>query len=97
MKFPNRTFFFFGDAPGSCKIIAGSALYSHTAITHAKSVQPDSATVNTNVTTDPGGIKANSIVILRKAVAEAKRLVRLYSIGRDSGVMLQQSCYASLA
>ena len=52
---------------------------------------------STNVTTDPGGLKANSIVMLRKAVAEAKRLVRLYSIGRDSGVMLLQSCYASLA
>ena len=41
-------------------------------------VRPDSATVNTNVTTDPGGLKANSIVILRQAAAEAKRVVRLY-------------------
>ena len=90
-------FFFFGDAPDSRKIIAGSALYSHTAITHAKSVQPDSATVNTNVTTDPGGLEANSIVILRQAAAEAKRVVRLYSIGNDSGVMPQQSCQASSA
>ena len=47
-------------------------------------VRPDSATVNTNVTTDPGGLKANSIVMLCKEVTEAKRLVRLYSIGRDS-------------
>ena len=77
-------FFFFGDAPDSCKIIAGSAPHSHTAIKHSTSVQPDSATVNTNVTTDPGGLKANSIVMLCKEVTEAKRLVRLYSIGRDS-------------
>ena len=60
-------------------------------------MQPDSATVNTNVTTDPGGLDANSIVMLRKAVAEAKPPVRLYSIGNDSGVMLQQSCQASPA
>ncbi len=63
---------------------SGKPPYSRPAITHTSSMQPGSA----NAAPYLDGLEAESIFILREAVAEGRRPVMLYSIGKDSGVLL---------